>query len=237
MDQADRRSSGWRLAALRCGNFTLVKPRSESLSDRPTYPHTHTHTHTPPWECVFVCVCLLFFQLMCLYAWKWTSVIDKVLVSVSSQYAYLITYLCTLVQLVVSGLSISPAVLFFFSFFFFRWLYDCSLCCGVVGLFVVLFCFYIGNLFCVFLWAHCTLAFSWGLCAIEISCIIIIIIRLEIFTRTAPRLSGLWMTLECASRITCSPKPSLLVARVRTVKQRPYTQCIRSLSRHCQWDY
>ena len=34
----------------------------------------------------------------------------KVLVNVSSQYAYLMTCLCTLVQLVVSGLSTFPAV-------------------------------------------------------------------------------------------------------------------------------
>ena len=42
---------------------------------------------------------------MYLYARKWTSVIHKVLVNVSSQYAYTITCLCTLVQLIVSGLS------------------------------------------------------------------------------------------------------------------------------------
>ena len=67
---------------------------------------------------------------------------------VSSQYAYLITCLCTLVQLVVSGLSTFPAVVDFC-------LYDCTIVHCVVVMVCVVFCFYIGNLFCVFLWAHC----------------------------------------------------------------------------------
>ena len=98
-----------------------------------------------------------------LCAWKWTFVIPKVLVNVNSQYAYLITCLCTPVQLAVhlSGCC---------------WLYDRPVCGGSGVLCLSFcFCFYKGNSFCVFLWAHCAPAFSSGLCTIEISCIIIII--------------------------------------------------------------
>ena len=51
--------------------------------------------------CVCVCVCVCFLPV---------NELHKVLVNVSSQYAYLITCLCTLVKLVVSGLSTFPAV-------------------------------------------------------------------------------------------------------------------------------
>ena len=48
---------------------------------------------------VCVCVCTFFFsECTCMYTWKLTSVIHMVLVNVSSQYAYLITCLCTLIH-------------------------------------------------------------------------------------------------------------------------------------------
>ena len=83
--------------------------------------------------CVYVsvCACMLFFflQWMYLYAWKWTSVIHRVLVNVRSQYAYLMTCLCTLVPLVVPGLSTSPAVV------------DCMIVHSVVVMVCFVFCF------------------------------------------------------------------------------------------------
>ena len=117
---------------------------------------------------------LFFFlslQWMYLYARKWTHTIHKNVVNVSSQPAYLITCLCTLVQLVVSGLSTFPAV-FVSSFFSPPWLYDCLLC-GSYGVLCCCCCCFIGNLFCIFLWEHCALAFSSGLIAIEIYCIVV----------------------------------------------------------------
>ena len=84
------------------------------------------------------------------------------------------------------------------------WLYDCMIVhCVVVMVYFVCFCFYMGNLFCVFPWVHCAPvfrecivpqfsvsalcpSFPWvhcapaispGLCAIEISCIIIITLK------------------------------------------------------------
>ena len=135
--------------------------------------------HTPLQRvCACMCVYIYIFVWTYLCAWKWTFVILKVLVNVSSQYAYLIMCLCTFVQLVVSGLSTFLAVV------------DCTIVqlsnvCSSYGVLYLSFCFCfdVGNSFCVFLWAHCAPAFSSGLCAIEISCIllviIIIIIRIE----------------------------------------------------------
>ena len=69
---------------------------------------------------------------LCLFFYVLASGLLKVLVNVSSQYAYLITCLCTLVQLVVSGLSTFPAVVSF-SFVFFP-LVDCMIVHCVVVL-------------------------------------------------------------------------------------------------------
>ena len=57
----------------------------------------------------------------------------KVLVNVSSQYAYLITCLFILVQLAVSGLSTFPAVV--------DCIYD-RLMCGSYGVLCLSFCFF-----------------------------------------------------------------------------------------------
>ena len=59
--------------------------------------------------------------------------------------------------------------------FFLCRVYDCPWCGRhVVLCFLFIFLIY-RYLFCVFLWVHCALAFSWGFCIAEISCIIIII--------------------------------------------------------------
>ena len=70
----------------------------------------------------------------------------------------MLEYTCT-----VSSLRAIP-----FRLLLIVWLYDRPLrgSNGVLCFFVV--CFYIGNLFCLFLWVHCASAISSGLCAIEI---------------------------------------------------------------------
>ena len=75
------------------------------------------------------------------------------------------------VHLVVSGLSTFLAVV------------DCMILHCVLVMVCFVFCFYIGHLFCIFLWAHCAPAFSSRLCAIEISCIAIIIIIISTLIR------------------------------------------------------
>ena len=141
--------------------------------------------------CVWFLIFFFYSECTCMHGNE-TSVIHKVLVNVSSEHAYLILCLCILdtVNIVLGSLPLPP---FFFSsgccyaLFLFSLslslcrLYDSS-CCGshsVLCLFLLLlslFCFYVGIYFAFFLWAHCALALSWGLCATEISCLLLLLI-------------------------------------------------------------